>query len=235
MERELPMLSRHTIVCGYGRLGREICVQLAAEHRVLVVIEPRPESYQRAVDDGFHAIHGDASDENVLRQAGIDRASSIAIATSTDAINTYVVLSAREMNRNLLILCRADDETAAKRMKRAGADRIVAPIHLGGQRMAHMLLRPGVVDFLDLAQLGDFPELFIEEVTMEAGAALEGRTIREADYSARWRVLVLAVKRADGTRHFRPGPDFPVHGGDQVIIAGHRDDLKELQKAMGAA
>ncbi len=233
MERELPKLTGHTIVCGYGRLGHEICVSLAAEWRVVVVVEPDAESIERARHDGFHAVHGDASDEAVLRHAGIDRADSIAVATSTDAINTYVVLSAKEMNRDILVLSRADDETAAKRLRRAGADRVVAPTQLGGQRMAHMLLRPGVVDFLDLAQLSDFPDLFIEEMAMGDGAELNGKTIMEADYSRAWRVLVLAVKRADGSRHFRPGADFKVETGDAVIVAGHREDLTNLQQAMG--
>ena len=206
MERELPKLTEHTIVCGYGRLGHEICISLAAEWRVVVVVEPDQEAFERARDDGFHAVHGDASDESVLRQAGIERASSIAVATSTDAINTYVVLSAKEMRPDLLVLSRADDMIAAKRLRRAGADRVVAPTQIGGQRMAHMLLRPGVVDFLDLAQLNDFPDLFIEELLMSEGAALAGKTIQGADYSKQWQVLVLAVKQADGSRVFRPPP-----------------------------
>jgi voltage-gated potassium channel len=230
MERELPKLSGHTIVCGYGRLGHEICLSLAAEWRVVVVIEPDPEAYERARDDGFHAVHGDASDEAILRHAGIERASSIAVATST-----YVVLSAKEMRPDLLVLSRADDLVAAKRLRRAGADRVVAPTQIGGQRMAHMLMRPGVVDFLDLAQLNDFPDLFIEELEMHQGAELRGRTIMEADYSKRWHVLVLAVKQADGTRVFRPPANFVVEAGDRVIVAGHRADLKALDTAMGKA
>ncbi len=232
MERELPKLTDHTIVCGYGRLGHEICVALAAEWRVVVVVEPDNDAYERARDDGFHAVHGDASDEAVLIAAGIDRASSIAVATSGDAINTYVVLSAKEMRPDLLVLSRADDVVAAKRLRRAGADRVVAPTQIGGQRMAHMLLRPGVVDFLDLAQLGDFPDLFIEELVMADHAALAGQTIREADYSNKWKVLVLAIKQADGTRHFRPEAKFTVQAGDAVIVAGHREDLEALQEAM---
>ena len=235
MERELPKLQDHTIVCGYGRLGHEICIALAAEWRVVVVIEPDPEAFERARDDGFHAVHGDASDEAVLLHAGIERASSIAVATSTDAINTYVVLSAKEMKPDLLVLSRADEAAAAKRLHRAGADRVVAPIQIGGQRMAHMLLRPGVVDFLDLAQLSDFPDLFIEELLMGEGAKLAGTTIRDADYSKRWRVLVLAVKRVDGTRQFRPDADLTIDAGDKVIVAGHHADLEALQKAMAAS
>jgi voltage-gated potassium channel len=233
MERELPKLIDHTIVCGYGRLGREICLALAAEWRVVVVIEPDTEAYDRAREDGFHAVHGDASDEAVLRTAGIDRASSIAVATSGDAINTYVVLSAKEMRPDLLVLSRADDDVAAKRLRRAGADQVVAPTQIGGQRMAHMLLRPGVVDFLDLAQLGDFPDLFIEELLMHADASLAEQTIIEADYSKRWKVLVLAIKKADGSRVFRPPAQFRVASGDKLIVAGHREDLEQLQRSMG--
>jgi len=235
MEREIPRLNNHTIVCGYGRLGHEICVSLAAEWRTVVVIEPEAVQVEAARDEGFHCLRGDASDEQTLQNAGITRAASIAVASSSDAINTYIVLSARELNPDLFILARANDEAAVRRLKTAGADQVVAPTRIGGQRMASILVRPGVVDFLDLAGLSDFPDLFIEEVVVSEGAELANQTIIEANYNSKWQVLVLAIKSADGSRSFRPAPTTLVEPGDAVILAGHRQDLDRVEKAMSGA
>jgi voltage-gated potassium channel len=234
MEREIPRLNSHTIVCGYGRLGHEICVSLAAEWRTVVVIEPDASQVEAAREEGFHCLRGDASDEQILISAGIQRAASIAVASSSDAINTYIVLSARELNPDLFILARANEEAAVRRLKAAGADQVVAPTRIGGQRMASILVRPGVVDFLDLAGLSDFPDLFIEEVVMAEGADLADRTLVDANYNKAWHVLVLAIKRSDGTRIFRPPANTIVAVGDAVILAGHREDLDRVEKAMSS-
>lgn len=232
MERELPKLNHHIVVCGFGRLGHEICVGLASEWRAVVAIDTEAEAVEQARDEGFHCIRGDAADETVLKAAGIERASAIAIASSSDAINTYITLTARELNPKLRIIARANEEAAVKRLKAAGADQVVAPTRIGGQRIAHMLVRPGVVDFLDFARLGDFPDLFIEEVIMQGGAELEDRSLLDGQYNAKWRVLVLAVRKADGTRSFRPDPHLPIQAGDALILAGHRTDLDALETAM---
>jgi voltage-gated potassium channel len=232
MQQELPKLANHTVVCGYGRLGQEICLGLRQEKRPLCVIEPDPGHAAAAEADGFLCIHGDATDEDMLRKAGVDRAATLAAATPNDAVNTYVVLTAREINPRLRILARASDDAALRRLKRAGADQVVNPMRIGGQRMAAMLVRPAVVDFLDLAQLGDFPDIFIEELRMADSAKLAGRSIRDAHYNDEWRVLVLAVRQVNGTMCFRPEPDLRVDPGDILIVAGHREDLKRLESSV---
>jgi voltage-gated potassium channel len=234
MEKELPRIKDHTVVCGYGHVGREICVHLAAEFRQVVVIEHDAAVVARAQDDGFLCLHGDAADEVLLRRAGITRASSLAIATSVDANNTYVVLAARELNPRLHILSRAIEEDAPKRLKAAGANVVVSPNQIGGQRMAAMVVRPGVVDFLDLAYLGDFPDIVLEEVVMQPGSQLEGMTIGEAHYKAEWQVMVLAAVSASGERVFGPDAGYTIDAGDALILAGHREDLDKVELAMSA-
>ena len=235
MEKELPRIKDHTIVCGYGHVGREICVDLASELRQVVVVEQDPNVAARAQDDGFACVRGDAADELALRDAGIKRATSLAIATSSDAVNTYVVLTAREMNPALHILARATEEDAPKRLRRAGANVVVAPSQLGGKRMAAMVVRPTVVDFFDLASLSDFPDLAIEEVQMEAGSELEGMSIGDAHYKATWQVMILAVLPVDGERIFGPDAEHSIRAGDRLILAGHRKDLDRVEAAMRAA
>jgi voltage-gated potassium channel len=232
MEKELPTLRDHTIVCGYGHVGREICLQLASEMRQVVVVDQDGTAAVRAQDDGFHCVRGDASDELVLQDAGIRRAASIAVATSSDAINTYVVLTAKELNPNLHILARATSEDAPKRLRSAGANVVVAPSQIGGQRMAAMVVRPGVVDFFDLAALSDFPELAIEEIMMEAGSELEGMTIGDAHYKATWQVMILAVLPADGGKIFGPDAEHAIRVGDRLILAGHQEDLDRVEAAL---
>ena len=234
MEKELPTIEDHTIVCGYGEVGREICFQLASELRRVVVVEQDPTAALRAQDDGFHCVRGDASDELLLRDAGIDRAASIAVATSSDAINTYVVLTAKELNPRLHILARATSEDAPKRLRSAGANVVVAPSQIGGQRMAAMVVRPGVVDFFDLAALSDFPDLAIEEIQMESGSELEGMTIGEAHYKATWQVMILAVLPTAGGRIFGPDAHHAIRAGDRLILAGHREDLDKVEAALSA-
>jgi voltage-gated potassium channel len=236
MERELPKLHDHTIVCGFGRLGQEICAGLASEWRPVVAIDPDPDRVQSAQEAGYHCIKGDAADEDALRLAGIDRAASIAIATASDAINTYIVLTARELHPEIRIIARASEEAAIRRLRVAGAHHVVAPTRIGGQRIAHMLVRPGVEDFLDLARLGNFPDLFIEEVRMGERSSLAGMGIKDANYGAQWKVLILAVRQQAETgqerRIFRPPADLVIAPGDALIVAGHRLDLDRLEEAM---
>lgn len=232
MEKELPTLKDHTIVCGYGHVGREIAVHLAAEGRKVVVVEQNLDAAARAQDDGIFCVRGDATGEPALRTAGIDRASSLAVATGSDAVNTYVVLTARELNPELHILARATEEDAPKRLKAAGADVVVAPNQIGGQRMAALVVRPGVVDFLDLATLGDFPDLAIEEVVMERGAKLEDQTLGEARYKAGLHVMVLAVLPASGEPIFGPEAGYKVRAGDRLILAGRREDLARVSASL---
>lgn len=229
---QLPRLQDHTIVCGYGRLGKEICKELHHAGRTVVVIDPSEAKVEQADLHGHLWVLGDASDEDVLRNAGIERASSLAIASPSDALNTYITISARDLNPNLHILARATDDTAGKRLKKAGANEAVSPYHVGGLRMAALLIRPAVVDFMDVAALGEFPDLFIEQLVMEEGSALAGQSLREGNFSANYRVMVLSIKHPEGKQTFLPPADDAVQPGDLVIVAGHRADLDRFAAAL---
>ncbi len=229
---QLPRVQDHTIVCGYGRLGKEICKELHLAGRTVVVIDPLEAKVEQADARGYLWVLGDASDEEVLEAAGIERASSLAIASPSDALNTYITISARDLNPGLHILARATDETAAKRLKKAGANEAVSPYHVGGLRMAALLIRPAVVDFMDVASLGDFPDLFIEQLVMEDGSPLAGKTLRQGNFAATYRVMVLSIKHPEGKETFLPPADEAVRPGDQLIVAGHRTDLDSFAAAL---
>ena len=194
VNNKILTLSQHTIVCGFGRFGRRLGRELALGGRAVVVIDVDPGRAESVEEAGHLFVLGDAGDESVLVRAGVRRAQSLAIGTPNDAMNTYIVLAARELNEQLTILSRASDIQASKRLTRAGADRTLSPIEDGGMRMASMLLRPAVVDFLDLAQLGDFEDVFIEQLRVGAGSALQGKSLREGAYGSSYGVTVLALK-----------------------------------------
>jgi len=230
--KEIETLSGHTIICGYGRLGQQLADGLRTAGRVVVVIDVDSARREELDKDGHLYIIGDAGDEQVLRDARLTHAASLAIATPTDAVNTYIVLAAREIQPNLLVLSRASDSQAAKRIRRAGADRTLSPLEEGGARMASMLLRPAVVDFLDLARHGDFEDVFIEQLEMGAASRLKGKSLRNGGYGSTYGVTVLALKQGARGMKFRPDPDLAIAPGDVLIVAGHRRDLTRVEAAL---
>lgn len=230
---QLPRIQDHTIVCGYGRLGREICKELHLAGRTVVVIDPMEVKVDQADQHGHLWVLGDASDEQVLLNAGVERASSLAIASPSDALNTYITISARDLNPTMHILARATDDTAAKRLRKAGANQAVSPYHVGGLRMAALLIRPAVVDFMDVASLGNFPDLFIEQLAVKEGSELAGQTLRQGNFAANYRVMVLSIKHPAGKQTFLPPADEAVRPGDLLIVAGHRADLDRFAAALG--
>jgi voltage-gated potassium channel len=232
VEKELPRLSHHTIVCGYGRFGREIVTELGRAGRKVVVIDSAPERIRVAEDTHLLWVHGDATDEQILRKAGIERAESLAIATASDAMNTYVVLTARELNPKLRILARATDQSAGKRLQRAGADQWISPYHVGGQRMAAMLVRPAVVDLLELAGLQGGKDLLVEQMEIGAASALEGKSLRDTHLGEEFGVLVLAVQ-SQGKMNFPADPARPLRAGDVLVVAGSSAGLKGLEGRLG--
>ncbi len=228
----LPRLQGHTVVCGYGRLGREICHELRLAGRTVVVVDNQSARVFRAEEDGYLFVEGDGSEERTLSAAGLERAKSLAVATPTDALNTYIVLAAREVNPDIHILARASDDVAANRMMKAGASKAVSPYQMGGLRMAALMLRPAVVDFMDVASHGDFPDIFIEQLQMGPSSSLAGQSLRGAQWQSAYKVIVLSVKQTEGEQTFLPNPDEPIEPGCLLIVAGHRTSLDKLAAAL---
>ncbi len=233
MERQISKLKDHYIVCGVGRVGRAVVREFEASHVPFVVIERDPDNLRWALDRDALLVVGDATHEEALRQAGVERARGLVAAVAGDAENIYIILHARELNPTLRIAARAAEEEAEKTMRRAGADLIISPYTYTGHRIAQAMLRPNVMDFLDTLMgplAGGELRLQIEEVRVGVRSALAGRTLEQAQVRQTLGVIVLAVKRtADGRVGFNPPPDARIEPGDYLIAMGESEDLKKLE------
>jgi voltage-gated potassium channel len=201
--------------------------------RPLLVIERNPEKVRRLISAGVPMVDGDATSEAVLRAAGVTRARGLVACLNDDAHNVYTVLTARSLNPKLFIVARAGEENAEGRMQRAGADRVVNPYHLGGIRLAHMLSKPAVVDFLDVSLPAAGRSLELEQVRLVTGSPLVGTTLGESDLRRRWGVGVVAVRRGE---EFFPNPDsdFRLEADDELVVLGGRSGLENLEMSVKA-
>jgi voltage-gated potassium channel len=226
MEQQITHLARHYIVCGYGRVGREICGQLQQQNCRFVVIDNDAERVRSVLAAGYLAIHGDASDDIVLKHAGIERALGLLTAVKSDAGNVYITLSARALNARLFIVARAATGEAEHKLAIAGANRVISPYVLGGRSMAGMALRPAVMDFIELLVHSDDLAMWLEELPVTAGSALDGTAIGEARLNETAGMTVLAVRHADGAMHVNPAAELVLQSGDHLIVLGTRNATK---------
>ncbi|MEC4684147.1 MAG: potassium channel protein [Nitrospirota bacterium] len=228
LEKRLKSIKDHFIVCGYGRMGRIICSELKAKGVPFVVVEKEPPELDADEETVF--VYGDATKDEILRHSGIEKARGLISVLSTDAQNLYVVLSARELNPSLFIVARAGEEGSGQKLLRAGADRVVSPYHIGGLRIAQTVLKPAVVDFLEFATKSGNLELQMEEVQVEEGSDIAGKTIHEAGVGRELGVIVVAIKRKDGDMKFNPVHNTLINAGDTLIAIGETEKLKALEK-----
>jgi voltage-gated potassium channel len=231
----LESLNDHFILCGFGRMGETIAREFARQAVPFVVIERNPDRMHLAMDQGYTAVEADASNEEVLRRVGIDRARGFVAAVSTDAENVYAVLSARLLKPDLFIVGRAESEDARTKLKRAGADRVISPYHLGGLQLAQTALRPAVVDFVQLATSSDNMDLNLEQVHIAKGSSLAGRSLIDAGLRQRFGVVVVGIRRASGKMDFNPEPETSMCAGDDLVVLGRTASLKELEAAAQTA
>jgi voltage-gated potassium channel len=224
-------MQAHIIVCGWGRVGRTIADPLRGAGRSVVVIDRAPD---RARGSGDATLEGDATDDDVLLAAGIERASALVAALSTDSDNLFVTLSARSLCPDLLIVARARTEPAAGKLLQAGATRVVNPQQIGGARMAALAVQPAVADFLDVVMHDGSLEFRLAEVPLDEGSLLAGRTMRDAQIRDHTGALVLAVRGSDGTFLTNPSPDIQLEAGQLLIAIGTQVQLKGLTEAARA-
>jgi voltage-gated potassium channel len=241
MSKRLSNLNGHYIVAGAGQTGRHVAGELVRADRDVVVIEQAREHLDRLVgrlQDRVIGILGDATDDIVLREAGIERAAGIVSALEHDQDNLYVALSARQLNPALRIVARGNDERAAQKLQQAGADAVVSPATIGGKRMAHELLRPSVVGFLELIgpQASKARSLCIEEVVLPEGSSLVGRQLAKSNIRKVSNALVLAVFGPSENDHiYNPPPNFVFRAGMTLIVLGERDAVERLHRHVEGA
>ncbi len=229
--RMLDELRDHFIVCGYGRIGAIIVDELRRQHVPFVVIERDHERVMAVMEAGGLAVEADASSEEVLTRLGIARARGFIAAVGTDAENVYAVLTARVLRPDLYIIGRAETEDAERKLLRAGANRVVSPYRIGARELAQTALRPAVVDFFQLATRSGNLELAIEQVDISAGSPLAGRSIIEANVRQRYGLIVVGIQRKAGKMEFNPPGDAVMQAGDQLVVLGRTDGLRDLETA----
>lgn len=228
MERELSRISGHYIVCGAGRVGRTVLRELHAGGQSCVVIEKDGGRAHWAEGEKIPVIVGNASSEEVLQKARIDTAKGLVAAVGSDAENIYIVLTARGFRPDLTIIARASEEGAAPKLLRAGASQVLSPYHFIGHRIAQMLLRPNVLDFVDAAVGSDRLDIEISEVRVAESSVLAGKSLADPMIRERANVIVLAVRGRDGKMVFNPASDSVIHPGDCLIVIGDDEQMKRL-------
>lgn len=228
LEKKIKELKGHYIVCGYGRMGKIICRELKGRGVRFVVIEKSPDLLKEKEDT--LVLEGDATQDDILKDAGIKMAKGLISVLPTDAENLYVVLTARGLNSNLLIVARAGEEGSEQKLLRAGADRVVSPYHIGGLRIAHTILKPAVVDFIEFATKSGNIDLQMEEVTIHKGSKLAGLTLDECGIGKDLGVIIVAIRQPGGEMKFNPTFRTTIDVGDTLIALGEISKLRILEE-----
>jgi len=228
MENKITHLHNHFILCGYGRVGQEIANTFKAEKVKFVVIEREPELTNKAQENGHLYIQGNATDDEVLRRAGVEKAHGLVAALGSDIDNTYITLSAHRFQPNLLIVARASSTNAESKLKQAGANRVVLPQRSGGRRMAMLSLRPAVADFIETVAMSRGQELLLEDINVADNSPLVQLTTDQAEeytHGAR----IVAIRQASGNLLVKPSAETPIQAGDQLVIMGTPKQLQALE------
>lgn len=220
MEKAIDKLNHHFIICGYGRIGRTIQRTISERGIPVVVVENQREVVEELSAAGLLYVEGDATQDEVLLTAGVERARGVICVLHSDADNVYVTLTARAINPGLMIVARADDANAEKKMIQAGADRVISPYEIGARRMALAVLQPTVTEFLDLAVHSTALDLKIEQVELAEDSPLVGRSLAEAAIREETGVTVLAVQQLENHMFLGPPPSYVLRGGDILVVMG---------------
>jgi voltage-gated potassium channel len=230
MKRQIAAMRGHCIVCGYGRVGRHAVEELANGSRPFLVLDLRLEAVERARADGYTALQGDATEDYVLRAAGIERAACLLITSSSDAANVFITLSARSFNPRLLIIARASEDSSEAKLKKAGADDVIAPESMGGRLMAALTVRPSGGDIADIVAGSEDDDGWLDKTTVERGSSLAGQRIRDTEIYKEMGATIVALRRRDGHTIPNPSPDEYIHEGDVLISVGARDEANPAEE-----
>lgn len=228
VEKKISQLSNHYIICGYGRIGSLISKELSEHNQKYVVIENDPAAIERMEADRILYLPLDATIDGTLMDAGIMNARGIVTAVGSDADNVFIALTAKGLRPDIFILARSSDEINEIKLKRAGATRVVSPYLIGGKRMAHVLLKPTVIDFIDIAVAESSFGLQMEEYRVIPRSALVGKNLVESNLRKEYGVIIVLIKKHDGALIFNPQPAEVLEADDTLVVLGRVDDMKRM-------
>lgn len=227
--RAIDELRGHTIICGYGRVGRRIAEEFDARGGRYVVLDVTPESVELARAQGALVIEGDGTDDADLERAGLREAGALVASSDSDESNLFITLSARASRPDLFIVARASNESAARKLRLAGANRTVEPYSRAGLQIANLVLKPQVADFLDVVSTHGGPALRLEEIEIARSCDAAGRTIRELRVRDETGAIIVAIRKSDGALDVTPAPDAALDAGDVVIGVGTHEEIARLE------
>jgi voltage-gated potassium channel len=232
VQKQVSELTDHFIVCGFGRIGRIICKELAEDNYDFVVIEQDPAAVEEIEAKKYLYLVMDATTEEALLQAGIMKARGIVTVVNSDANNVFITMTAKSLRPDIFVLARATDEKNEGKLVRAGATRVVAPYLIGGRRMAQMLKKPTVVDFIDIAMMGSHLGLMMEEAKVGQNSGLIGKNLIDSHLRKDFGVIIVAIKKMTGDMIFNPMPSETLAAGDVIVVIGKKEDLKRMSAVM---
>ena len=235
MTREIDRLENHTIVCGFGRIGRELCQHLSKSSMPFVVVDRNPDRVHEAQECEYLVLTGNAADELVLQKAGIERAVFLAAVLPDDAANLYVTITARELNDRVEILARGENPSTERKLLRCGASQVVMPTAIGAARIAQLITRPSAESLLKNSEVqSDLNEellrigLHLDELKLSDDSPLVARTLGDIEIRGNKGFLIVALRHADGSIEMHPALNTKLSGGDTIILVGHEDDIPRL-------
>jgi voltage-gated potassium channel len=232
LDKQISKLKNHFIVCGYGRMGQALCGYLIQRYLDVVVIEQNPDRVPVMDKDGILYVLGGATDEATLMKAGIKRARGIISVLGSDADNVFLVLIAKRLNPDIFVVARANQNESEKTLYDAGTDKVVSPFALGARRMAHAILRPTVIHFLELAFVDDNTDIHVEEIPVSASSKLVDVSLQDSGLRQDFDLIIISIKKADGTMCFNPKALHQFEAGDTIVAVGSRKGLMQAAKIL---
>jgi voltage-gated potassium channel len=229
-KRQIDDLQDHTIICGFGRVGRRVAAEFNLTGRDFVVLDTNQESVAAAIELGALVVHGDGTEDAALEAAGIARARALIVCADSDENNLFITLSARASRPDLFIVSRASDASAARKLRLAGADRVVEPYSSAGLQIANLVLKPQVADYLDIVSTAGGHELRFEEIEVTQECPSCGRSIRELRVRDATGAMIIAIRKADGRFDTTPSPDAVLEHGDVLIGVGTQEEISRLEE-----
>jgi voltage-gated potassium channel len=230
LDTQINKLNDHFIICGYGRIGRVLARFLIEKYLNVVVIEREEARVGKMDDDGVLYLIGEATDEKVLKRAGIERAKGLVTAVATDADNVFLVLIARQLNPKLFIVARAGQNEAKKTLTAAGADKVISPYDLGARRMAHAILRPTVIKFLEMAFADEKVDIQVEEITIGPNSELVGKSMIDSGIRKKFDLMIIVIRKPGDDMIFNPKADTMIEAGDTMVVVGSARNIKRLDQ-----
>jgi voltage-gated potassium channel len=232
LQKQIADLRNHFIICGFGRIGHIICKELFEDSVKFVVIEKDAATIEDLISLKYLCLEMDATNEDALLAGGIMNAKGLVTAVNSDANNVFITLTAKGLRPDIFVLARASEERNEEKLLKAGATRVVSPYLIGARRMAHVLKRPTVVDFLDIATMGNHLGLIMEEAEVGQKSGFIGKNLIESRLRQEFGVIIVAIKKGSGQMVFNPAPTDKLEAGDVIVVIGQKGDLKRMREIL---